>query len=120
MGIMECTDFKENNYVEDFPNKKRFVKFYKVNREAVIPKRHTDGAAGYDLCSLNNVVIQPNECVTIKTGLFIDLEKDLFAMIVSRSGLSYKNGIEVKNSYVQDREEMCIHMQNNSDVSFQV
>ncbi|KAL6120517.1 deoxyuridine 5 triP nucleotidohydrolase [Nucleospora cyclopteri] len=104
----------------DFNKNQRTVKFYKIKKEAVVPKRHTEGAAGYDLCSQQNVAIHPSECVTIKTGLFIDLEKDLFGMIVARSGLSFKHGIEIKNSYVKDREEICIHLQNNGTEPFQV
>lgn len=97
-----------------------FVKFYKMNMDAVVPERHSDGAAGYDLRSVDNVSIQPHEAVVVKTGLFIDLNPELFAMVLARSGLAYKNGIEVKNSYVMDRREIEITLKNNKDEIFTV
>ena len=96
------------------------IKFYKVDVNAVVPERHSTGAAGYDLRSIQNVVVNPNEFVTIKTGLFIDLKNDILGIILSRSGLSFKNGLEVKNSYVVDRKEMEVTLFNNSLQPFQV
>lgn len=96
------------------------VKFYKISECSIAPERHTDGAAGYDLRSIENATINPSETVIVKTGLFIDLPKHIFGMILSRSGLSVKFGLEVKNSYVTDREEICVTLHNNTMQPFHV
>ncbi|ORD94402.1 deoxyuridine 5_triP nucleotidohydrolase [Enterospora canceri] len=96
------------------------IKFCKIDKAAVIPRRQTTGAAGYDLHSIENVCIGPQESVIIRTGLFILLRPEIFGMIFSRSGLSYKNGIEVKNSYVVDRKEIVITVVNNTNIPFVV
>ncbi|EED43626.1 deoxyuridine 5'-triphosphate nucleotidohydrolase [Enterocytozoon bieneusi H348] len=117
MEIKKTIDFT-NPLVDYKPIK--YVKFYKIHKDAVIPKRYSEGAAGYDLTSINNAIIQPHEGVIINTGLFIDLHPSLFGMIVSRSGLSIRNGIEVKNSYIEDRKEIKITLFNNTNIPFTI
>ncbi|OQS55663.1 DUT1 [Ecytonucleospora hepatopenaei] len=96
------------------------VKFYTMTETAIAPERHTDGAAGYDLRSIQNAMLMPGESVKIKTGLFIDLPNEYFGIILSRSGLSVKNGIEVVNSYVEDRKEIEVSLLNHSSQPFNI
>ena len=41
-----------------------------LNNNATIPKRGTDGAAGYDLSSAMNCVIFAKSCGTVKNGYY--------------------------------------------------
>ncbi len=60
-----------------------------------IPKRATSGSAGYDICSAVNATIQPHLHQAIETGLVVQFPSDHYARIAPRSGIAYKNGIDV-------------------------
>jgi dUTP pyrophosphatase len=67
----------------------------KLSPCAELPTRGSDGAAGYDLYSTENVVILPNKRATVGTGLSIEIPDGTYARIAPRSGLAVKNGIQV-------------------------
>jgi len=64
------------------------------------PKRGTPESAGFDLKAdlTKTITIQPNETVMISTGLYLELPENICALILPRSGLSYKHGITVANA----------------------
>lgn len=78
------------------------IKIAKKDDGLPIPKKATDGSAGFDLMAslrdVESVVLQSGEIKLIPTGIFICLPVSCFAMICSRSGLALKNGIFVLNS----------------------
>jgi dUTP pyrophosphatase len=49
-----------------------------------------DGDVGYDLYASEDVVIKPGETVVVPTGLYLELPKDEWALILDRSGVSSK------------------------------
>ena len=49
------------------------LKIKKINPNASMPIKATEGAAGYDLCSVENVKILPNSTALIATGLQLSL-----------------------------------------------
>jgi len=55
-------------------------------------------AAGFDLHSIEDVVINPGERKLIGTGLAFEIEKGYEVQIRPRSGLAFKHGITVLNS----------------------
>ena len=55
----------------------------------------TDGDAGADICSAEDVVIPPGERRVIKTGVHIKMPKGMEAQVRDRSGLAAKYGITV-------------------------
>lgn len=71
-----------------------------LNDDANLPKRSTDGAAGYDLYASESCQIKPGNKMVISTGIAIELPDCLIPghiycmQIMSRSGLSAKNSIE--------------------------
>lgn len=72
----------------------------KLNENARLPFRATQGSAGADLfaCIDNDVVVLPQERVLVPTGIAIELESpETGAFIFPRSSLSSKFGISLAN-----------------------
>lgn len=67
-----------------------------------LPIKAHDSDAGYDLKSMNDYVIEPNQQVLVDTGINIGLPKEedwiYQAQIRPRSGLALKKGITITNS----------------------
>jgi dUTP pyrophosphatase len=56
------------------------------------------GDAGADLVSTDDVVLEPGERATVRTGLKIALPNGYVGFVVPRSGLAMKHGITIVNS----------------------
>lgn len=65
---------------------------------ASYPQRATEGSAGYDIRSYEQVTIRPMECVYINTGLKVYMEKDEVLLVAPRSSLFKKYHCIVPNS----------------------
>jgi dUTP pyrophosphatase len=74
------------------------LKIKKLNPDAIIPAYQSEEAAGFDLHSIDDVVIKKGERKLISTGLAFEIEKGYEVQIRPRSGLAYKYGITVLNS----------------------
>jgi dUTP pyrophosphatase len=74
------------------------LKVKKLNKDAIIPAYQSEEAAGFDLHSIEDVILKPDERKLIKTGLAFEIEKGFEVQIRPRSGLAYKYGITVLNS----------------------
>lgn len=62
------------------------------------PVYQTDGSAGCDLQSLEDVVLLPGKRVLISTGLFLEIPHGFMGMICPRSGLALNHGVTVLNA----------------------
>lgn len=59
----------------------------------------TQGSAGFDLRSTQDIVLPPGEWYAVPTGVYIeDADEEEYLSIVPRSGLAYKYGVTVLNS----------------------
>ncbi len=63
-----------------------------------IPKRATEGSAGYDLASIIDVTIKPQEIKLIPTGLKARMPKNEALFVFPRSSLAIKKGLMMSNS----------------------
>ena len=63
-----------------------------------LPKRSTLKSAGYDIRSMEAVVIKPHESARLKTGLKVCMNDDEVLYIYSRSSLGFKHGVTMANS----------------------
>ncbi|WP_213513755.1 dUTP diphosphatase [Paenibacillus montaniterrae] len=70
------------------------------NEDLAIPKRMTEGSAGFDLQAAVDepVTLEPGERKLIPTGFAMAMPNELEAQIRPRSGLAYKHGITCLNS----------------------
>lgn len=66
------------------------IRIKKVNPLAKIPKYETIGAAGFDLASVEEVVVPPKSRTVVKTGLVVDIPQGFEIQIRGRSGLTLK------------------------------
>jgi len=69
-----------------------------LDNGAMIPKKQYNSDAGYDLHSLLECTIKPNEINKIHTGLSIAIPDGFAGLVLPRSGLSSKFGITLINS----------------------
>jgi len=109
---------KINEIIEHI-NKPLIIKFEKCHANAVIP-RVSQGDAGMDLYAIEDGIILPREHGLVKTGLKWQAPNGYYLKIASRSGLSYKNGIEVGAGVIDSsyRGEIGVILFNHSDVVF--
>lgn len=97
------------------------LKIIKLDKNAKIPIRHSEGAAGYDLSALKCGKINPNEILEVGTGLIFQIPKGTVGIVFGRSGLAVKNGLEIVNSKVfpDSKEELVVKVLNNSNKPFE-
>ncbi len=74
------------------------LKIKKLNQNAQIPAYQTKEAAGFDLHSVEDTIINPGERKLIGTGLAFEIERGYEIQIRPRSGFAFKHGITVLNS----------------------
>ena len=77
------------------------LRIKKVNENAIIPKRATQGSAGMDLCACIDapLTLRGGETAVIPTGIAIALpSNEAGAFVFARSGLAIKHGIGLLNS----------------------
>jgi len=70
----------------------------KIHSDAKMPGYAHEGDSGMDLYSTEEVVLEPGERKTVKTGLQIAIPKGFEAQIRPKSGLAAKFGISVLNT----------------------
>ena len=88
----------------------------KIHPNAKTPERKTAGSAGYDLTTVEDVVLPAHQSVLISTGVKIELPKQTYGQIAPRSGLSVK-GIDVGAGIIDEdyRGEIKVLLRNHSD-----
>lgn len=94
-------------------------------REGVkLPTRATSGAAGYDLCAAEHVIIPAGGYRMVPTGLRISMPHGLEAQVRPRSGLAAKHGVTVLNAPgtidSDYRGEICVILINHGREEFAI
>ena len=74
------------------------IAFKREHPNAVIPTYKTKGAAGADVCSVEEKTIPPGERAFISLGFSVSIPEGLEIQVRPRSGLALKNGITVLNT----------------------
>ena len=67
----------------------------RLTLDATLPTRASPGSVGYDLYSLNDLVIQPNSRDIVSTGVCATIPLGCYGRIAPRSGLTVKYVIHV-------------------------
>ena len=93
------------------------LKVQKLSNNTALPKRSTDGAAGYGLCASQDCTIPVGGNGLVQTGLAISFPVGLYAKIAFRSGLALKKFIDVGADVVDGdyRGEVGVVLFNHSD-----
>ncbi len=71
------------------------VKFAKTHPDAKAPVKANKTDSGYDLFSTTYVKLSPFEYKAIDTGICLEMPDNFYGRIAPRSGLAFKNGIDV-------------------------
>lgn len=74
------------------------VKITKLSSEAIIPRYAKTGDAGLDICSMQDLVLNPGQRALIQTGLAIAIPNGYAGFMQPRSGLAIKHGITLVNT----------------------
>lgn len=98
------------------------LKVKKLSPNATLPVRASAGAAGYDLFSSEDCVIEPRTRKVVKTDLSMQIPPRHYGRVAPRSGLSFKFGIDIAAGVIDCdyRGPLGIVMVNNGPNSFQV
>lgn len=67
----------------------------KLSEDAIIPTNQTGLEAGYDLYSTEDAWLRPHERKLFKTNLSMEIPDGYYGRIAPRSGLAYKQGLDV-------------------------
>lgn len=76
------------------------IQIKKLYPDAIIPTQARKGDAGYDLYALEGVNLKKGERNKIPTGICVAIPDGYYGRIAPRSGLAYKNGIDVLGGVV--------------------
>lgn len=105
-------------------NKMIDVKIKKLQDDAKIPTYATEGSAGADLFSVDEVEISPGQTTLISCGFAIEIPPAYEAQIRPRSGLAKKHGLTVANSPgtidCDYRGEVGVLLRNTGDTPYRV
>jgi dUTP pyrophosphatase len=63
--------------------------------QAIIPRRATVGSVGYDLFSIEDVTVNPNELACVSTGIAVKLPIGTYGRVAPRSGFTVKYNTHV-------------------------
>ena len=98
------------------------LKVQKLSNNIALPKRSTEGAAGYDLCASQDCTILAGGNGLVQTGLAISFPVGLYTKIAPRSGLALKKFIDVGPGIVNSDYcgEVGVVLFNHGDQDFEV
>ncbi len=98
------------------------LKIKKLTEDATLPEYAHPGDAGLDLFSSEDKIIIPGTSALVKTGISIELPKDMEGQVRPRSGLALKKMVTLLNSpgTIDEgyRGEIGIIMINHSKENF--
>lgn len=63
-----------------------------------LPRRQTTHSAGYDLASVKEIVLKPNEITLIPTGLKVEMPNNEVLLVFPRSSLAMKKSVTMSNN----------------------
>lgn len=90
------------------------LKIHKLNPDAKVPVKTTDGAAGFDLYAQEAYKLEPGEWRNFKLGLAIEIPEGYFGQIVSRTGLAFQKKVTAFDGVIDSdfRGEFGVLLQN--------
>ena len=93
------------------------VKVSLLDPLAILPTRANEHDAGWDLYSIENIIIPAKQRKTVKTGIALEMPNNIAGLIWPRSGLSVKSGIDVLAGVVDSgyRGQIMVCLYNTSD-----
>ena len=93
------------------------LRFQQLDPRAILPARGSAFSAGLDICSIEDLVIQPHQRATARTGLAVAIPHGFYGRVAPRSGLAAKQGLDVLAGVVDSdyRGEICCVLYNTGE-----
>ena len=97
------------------------VKIKKIHPEAKTPIYASEGAAGCDFYSLNEVILESGMTAKVSTGICVEIPKGFYLRIDDRSGLAIKGIHKVGGIIDSDyRGEVFIVLHNTGKEPYKI
>jgi dUTP pyrophosphatase len=115
--MLACRDELGLGCTDSMPPTLDVLRFKQLDSRAVLPTRGSSLAAGMDICSIEEIDLQPRQRVLARTGLAVAIPPGYYGRIAPRSGLAAKNGLDVLAGVIDSdyRGELCCLLYNTSD-----
>jgi len=91
--------------------------FKKLDDRATLPTRGSVLSAGLDLCSIEDLTIEPKQRQLARTGLAVAIPEGYYGRIAPRSGLALRTGLDVLSGVIDAdyRGEIGCLLYNSGD-----
>jgi dUTP diphosphatase len=98
------------------------LRFKQLDSRAILPRRGSALAAGLDLCSIEDVELQPKQRAMVRTGLAVAIPPGFYGRVAPRSGLAARNGLDVLAGVIDSdyRGEICCVLYNTGDEAIEL
>lgn len=98
------------------------LRFKQLDPKAILPVRGSSFAAGLDICSIEDLVIEPHQRAISRTGLAVAIPHGFYGRVAPRSGLAVKQGLDVLAGVIDSdyRGELCCVLYNTGDVAIEL
>jgi dUTP pyrophosphatase len=98
------------------------LRFKQLDPKAVLPARGSSFAAGLDICSIEDLVIESRQRAIARTGLALAIPHGFYGRVAPRSGLAVKQGLDVLAGVIDSdyRGELCCVLYNTSDLAIEL
>merc|ERR1719254_90169 len=90
-GIDVVVKRQRLNGTDDMPP----LRVFKLSEHAVLPKRGSEGAAGYDLSAAHPVTVAPHGKAIVPTDLVMAIPEGCYGRIAPRSSMAWKKHTDV-------------------------
>jgi dUTP pyrophosphatase len=96
------------------------LKVSKLNQEAVLPNYSYEDDAGFDLYSIEDVVLEPFKRLQVKTGIAMQIPAGYVGLIWDKSRIAQKLGIKNLGGVIDSgyRGEIMVGVVNLSDETY--
>jgi len=98
------------------------LRFKQLDPKAILPVRGSSFAAGLDISSIEDVIVEPRQRAIARTGLAVAIPHGFYGRVAPRSGLAAKQGLDVLAGVIDSdyRGELCCVLYNTSDTAIQL
>ena len=98
------------------------IKFKLLNDDAILPKRQTEGSAGFDLHATCDGIVGNGFTTIIATGVAVEIPRGYVGLVKPRSGLAFRSGINTGAGVIDSdyRGEIKAILINHSTEDFTI
>lgn len=98
------------------------LSFKRLDPRAILPTRGSSLAAGLDICSIEDLAIEPKQRALVRTGLAVAIPEGYYGRLAPRSGLATQKGLDTLAGVIDAdyRGEIRCLLYNTGDEAIQL